>query len=77
VVRDAAVLVGGGVLFGLAVAALVTAPLATFLAEGLSSKDPLSFGATLVAFLVVSVLASWLPARQAAKVSPVVAMRLD
>ena len=77
VVRDAAMLVGGGVILGLAVAAFVTAPLATFLADGLSSKDPLSFAATLVAFLVVSVLASWLPARQAAKVSPVVAMRLD
>jgi predicted permease len=77
VVRDAAVLVGGGVVFGLAVAAFVTAPLATFLADGLSSKDPLSFGATLVAFVVVAVLASWLPARQATKVSPVVAMRLD
>ncbi len=77
VVRDAAVLVGGGVIFGLAIAALVTAPLATLLADGLSSKDPLSFGATLLAFGVVSVLASWLPARQATKVSPVVAMRLD
>jgi ABC-type antimicrobial peptide transport system permease subunit len=77
VVRDAAVLVGGGVVLGLAIAAFVTAPLATLLADGLSSKDPLSFGATLVAFGAVAVLASWLPARQATKVSPVVAMRLD
>jgi predicted permease len=77
VVRDAAVLVGGGVVIGLALATLVTIPLATLLADGLSSRDPLSFGATLVAFVVVAALASWLPARQATKVSPVVAMRLD
>ena len=77
VVRDSAVLVGGGVILGLAISAFVTAPLSVLLADGLSSKDPLSFGATLVAFLVVGTLASWLPARQATKVSPVVAMRLD
>ena len=77
VVRDTAVLVVSGVVAGLLVAGLVTAPLSTFLAEGLSSRDPLSFAGTLVVFLLVAVLASWLPARQAAKVSPVVAMRLD
>jgi ABC-type antimicrobial peptide transport system permease subunit len=77
VVRDAAALVAGGVIFGLAIAALVTAPLATFLAAGLSARDPVSFAGTLVVFLGVGALASWLPARQATKVSPVVAMRLD
>jgi predicted permease len=77
VVRDSAVLVGSGVVLGLAISAFVTSPLSVLLADGLSSKDPLSFVATLVAFLVVGVLASWLPARQATKVSPVVAMRLD
>ena len=75
VVRDAAVLVGGGVLLGLGIAALVTTPLATFLAAGLSSRDPVSFVGTFVAFIVVAGLAAWLPARQAVRVSPVVAMR--
>jgi ABC-type antimicrobial peptide transport system permease subunit len=77
VVRDASVLVLVGVALGLGVSALVTAPLSTFLVEGLSTRDPLSFAATGLVFLVVSVLASWLPARQATRVSPVVAMRLD
>lgn len=77
VVRDAAVLVGGGVLAGLAIAAFVTAPLSTFLAAGLSSRDPVSFGGTFVVFMLVAVLASWLPARQATRVAPVTAMRLD
>jgi hypothetical protein len=77
VLRETTVLVGGGVLFGLAMATFVTAPLATFLVTGLSATDPLSFAATAVAFLAVAVLASWLPARQAMRVSPAVAMRND
>ena len=44
---------------------------------GLSATDPLSFIATALVFLLVSVLASWLPARQATRVNPVIAMRLD
>ncbi len=77
VVRDASLQVGLGLLVGLAVAAFVTAPLTTFLVAGLSATDPVSFGGTAIAFLLVSVLASWLPARQATRVSPAVAMRLD
>ena len=77
VVRDTSIFVGVGLVLGLGVAAFITAPLSTFLVEGLSTKDPLSFAATGVVFLFVSVLAAWLPARSAARVSPVVAMRLD
>ena len=77
VIRDASLHVGLGLVLGLAVSALVTAPLTTFLATGLSATDPLSFAGTAVVFLLVSVLASWLPARHATRVSPVVAMRLD
>jgi putative ABC transport system permease protein len=77
VMRDAAVLVGGGVLLGLGLAAFVTAPLSTFLAAGLSSRDPVSFIGTFVVFMTVAALASWWPARQATRVAPVTAMRLD
>jgi putative ABC transport system permease protein len=77
VVRDAALLVAVGLVLGLALSALVTAPLATFLVTGLSATDPVSFLATAVVFLLVSLLASWLPAKQATRVSPVIAMRLD
>ena len=75
--RDASLQVGLGLSIGLSVAALVTAPLTTFLVTGLRPTDPASFGGTALVFLLVSVLASWLPARQATRVSPVVAMRLD
>jgi len=77
VIRDASLHVGLGLVLGLAVSALVTTPLTTFLAAGLSATDPLSFAGTAFVFLLVSVLASWLPARHATRVSPVVAMRLD
>jgi ABC-type antimicrobial peptide transport system permease subunit len=77
IVRDAAWLVGTGLLLGLGISAFVTAPLTRFLAAGLSATDPVSFAGTAAVFLLVCVLASWLPARQATRVSPVVAMRLD
>ena len=77
VVRDASMHVAAGLLLGLTIAAFVTAPLTNFLVAGLSARDPLAFGGTALAFLSVSVLASWIPARQAVRVSPVVAMRLD
>jgi ABC-type antimicrobial peptide transport system permease subunit len=77
VMRDASLHVVVGLVIGLGVSALITAPLAAFLVDGLSATDPLSFAGTAVAFLLVSALASWLPARLAMRVSPVVAMRLD
>ncbi len=77
VMRDATLHVGIGLLLGLAVSALITSPLSAFLVAGLSTTDPLSFGGTAVVFMLVSLLASWLPARAAMRVSPVVAMRLD
>jgi predicted permease len=77
VMRDAMLHVGIGLALGLAVSALITSPLSAFLVAGLSTTDPLSFGATALVFILVSLLASWLPARFAMRVSPVVAMRLD
>ncbi len=77
VIADASMLVGFGVLAGLAIAALVTAPLATFLVAGLSVTDLVSFAGTAVVFFLVSVLASWLPVRSATRISPVLAMRLE
>lgn len=77
VMRDATLHVGTGLVLGLAISALITSPLSAFLVAGLSTTDPLSFGGTALVFVLVSLLASWLPARFAMRVSPVVAMRLD
>jgi putative ABC transport system permease protein len=46
-------------------------------ATGLSATDPLSFAGTIAGFLAVTILASWLPARRAARVDPAVVMRID
>lgn len=77
VVRDASLHVGTGIVIGLGLSALITAPLAAFLMEGLSTRDPMSFAGTALLFVLVTVLASWLPARRATQVSPAVAMRVD
>jgi ABC-type antimicrobial peptide transport system permease subunit len=77
VIRDTSIQVAIGLLIGLGVSTVVTAPLRTFLAAGLSATDPMSFAGTAVVFLLVAVLASWLPARSAVRVNPATAMRQD
>ena len=42
-----------------------------------SPSDPLTFGASGLLVLLVALLASWLPARRAAKVDPMVALRCE
>jgi putative ABC transport system permease protein len=40
-----------------------------------SPTDPLTLGATCVVLLIVALVASWIPARRAAAVDPVEALR--
>jgi predicted permease len=44
---------------------------------GVGPTDPLAFGVAAVALLAVAVAAAWVPARRAARVSPVAAMRAE
>jgi putative ABC transport system permease protein len=44
---------------------------------GVSPTDPATYAAIAILFIVIAALACWIPARRAAKLSPVVALRQD
>jgi len=64
--------IGVGTLFALGVSSLVSALL--FQVE---PRDPGIFGGTLVVLLITAILACWIPARRAAAVDPLEAMRSE
>jgi predicted permease len=76
VLRQAGTLAGLGVAVGLGAAAGLTRLMASLL-FGVSPLDPVTFGAVAVALSSIALLASWLPARRAARVDPVVALRFE
>jgi ABC-type antimicrobial peptide transport system permease subunit len=65
-----------GVGIGLAGAFAVTRLMAGLL-EGVSPSDPLTFALVALLLASVAVLASWIPARRAARVDPMVALRSE
>jgi ABC-type antimicrobial peptide transport system permease subunit len=74
--RQGLTMAGTGVAIGLVTALLLTRYLRTLLFE-ISPTDPVTLGSVSVGLLVVSLVASWLPARRAARVEPVVALRSE
>jgi putative ABC transport system permease protein len=65
-----------GIGFGLVGALLLTRLLKTLL-FGVSTTDPLAFGLAACYWWVVVWLACWIPARRAAQVDPMVALRCE
>jgi putative ABC transport system permease protein len=76
VVRHGATLAATGILAGLLLAALATRALRGMLFE-VSALDPVTFLAMPVVLAAVALLASWLPARRATRVDPVMALRSE
>jgi len=76
VLRQAMVLTGCGVVMGLGLAMATTRFLANSL-YGVTPLDPPTFAASAALMLVVATTASCVPARQATKVDPLVALRAE
>jgi hypothetical protein len=76
VMRDAVVLTSAGVLVGVP-AALVASVWLSNLLFGISPMDPVTVAAVGAGMLLTAGLASFLPARRASRVDPMVAMRSE
>jgi putative ABC transport system permease protein len=63
-----------GILAGLAGSVFLTQIMATMLV-GVRPTDPITFSAITLLFLLIAMLACWLPARRAARMDPTMALR--
>ena len=76
VVREAALLVAMGLAIGLVAAAALTRLMGALL-YGVAPFDPVTFLAVATTLALVALVAAWLPARRAAKVDPIEALRWE
>jgi predicted permease len=76
VVGRGLLLTGTGVAAGLALAFVATGVLSSLL-FGVGSHDPATFAGVSILFAAVALVASYIPARRASRVDPVVALRHD
>lgn len=76
ILRDGGKLTGMGVGIGLAASVVLTRALSSLL-YGVSASDPITFGAISLLLICAAMLASYIPARRAAAVDPMEALRYD
>ncbi len=76
-VRQGFRLIAVGVVIGLGAGIGFALLLPKLLFGGAGAIDPLTFGAVTLIFTIVALLACWLPARRAAKVDPMIALRAE
>jgi predicted permease len=76
VIRQGLVLALGGVGLGL-IAAVAFARLVSGLLFGVRSTDPVTFGAIAILLTAVALLASYIPARRAARIDPMISLRCE
>jgi ABC-type antimicrobial peptide transport system permease subunit len=76
VVKDGAFMAAAGIAIGVAGALLLTRFLSSLL-SGVRPNDPFAYAAVVPLLIVVALLASYIPARRASKVDPLVALRYE
>jgi ABC-type antimicrobial peptide transport system permease subunit len=76
VMLGAVKLAGLGVALGLS-GALIGARLLDSQLYGVGARDPLTYAAISALLAVVALVASWLPARRATRVDPMIALRAE
>ena len=76
VTRQGLVLSGAGIVVGLVLVVIVARSLRSFLYE-VAPTDPLTLAASAGTLVTFALLASWIPARRAARVDPTEALRAD
>ena len=69
-------LVGIGIALGIAAGAMVTRLMSSLLFN-VPTYDPLTYGTVSVLVAAIALVASWLPARRAARIDPVLALRQE
>lgn len=74
--RQGGLLAAGGIVFGLVAAFAVTRVMSSLLFE-VSASDPLIFVWVSLLLLAIALLASYIPARRAAQIDPLVSMRYE
>jgi predicted permease len=76
ILREALTLAAIGVVFGLPIA-LALGRLMRFLFYGIEPHDPATMVGTILVMLMVAALAAWIPARRAARIDPMEALRYE
>jgi ABC-type antimicrobial peptide transport system permease subunit len=77
IVRQGVRLIAVGIVVGLGAGIGFALLLPKLLFGGTGAFDPLTFGVVTLVFGTVALLACWLPARRAAKVDPMIALRAE
>ena len=70
-------LVSGGVLAAALTIVLLSTPLASVAAGVVQVFDPVAYGGSALAIVMACLLAAWVPARRAAGIDPIAALRQD
>ena len=76
VVRGTVICVTFGIAAGIAAATALTSLLRALI-YGVSPTDPLTFGAVLLGLAATTIVACLVPARNALRIDPVVALRME